>query len=62
MTLAELAERLDVHPNRIPQGPTHFLEGASGVSGGASPTDEAPVAEVKTPHAKLGELTLENDF
>jgi hypothetical protein len=62
MTLAELAERLDVHPNRIPQGRTHFLEGPSGVSGGASPTDEAPVAEVKTPHAKIGELTLGNDF
>ena len=61
-TLAELAEQFDVHPNQITQWRSQLLEGASGVFGGAASPDEAPVVDVKTLHAKIGELTLENDF
>ena len=57
-TLAELAE----HPNQITQWRSQLLEGASGVFGAAATSDEAPVVDVKTLHAKIGELTLENDF
>jgi hypothetical protein len=40
-----------------------LLEGASGVFGpGWSASEVAQAVDVKTLHAKIGELTLENDF
>ena len=60
-TLAELAQQFDVHPNQITQWRSQLLEGASGISGAASP-EPAPAVDVKTLHAKIGELTRENDF
>ena len=39
------------------------LDGAAGVfDGEAKAAAPAPVIDVKTLHAKIGELTLENDF
>jgi len=61
-TLIELAQDFDVHPNQIKQWRDQLLEGATGVFGEASKTDPEPVIDVKTLHAKIGELTLENDF
>ena len=60
-TLAELAEQFDVHPNQITTWKAQLESGAADVfdsGNGAAP----PAIDVKSLHAKIGELTLENDF
>jgi transposase-like protein len=58
-----LAEHYDVHPNQITTWRSQLLEGAAGVFGGAAKPDAGPAPiDVKTLHAKIGELTLERDF
>src|SRR5262249_31796047 len=62
-TLAQLAEQFDVHPNQIASWKAQLEGGAADVfarggSNGAAP----PAVDVKLLRAKIGELTLENDF
>jgi transposase len=61
-TIAQLAEHFDVHPNQITTWKTQLESGASEVFGSGSPAPAAPAVDVKSLHAKIGELTLENDF
>ena len=51
-----------VHPDQIKQWRDQLLEGATGVFGEVPKVEAAPLLDVKTLHAKIGELTLENDF
>ncbi len=59
-TLAELAQQYDVHPNQITDWKSQLMERSSQVFGDATAT--APEPDLKTLHAKIGQLTLENDF
>ena len=62
-TLVELSQQFDVHANQIKQWKDQLLEGATGVFGDEAKAEPAgPTVDVKTLHAKIGELTLENDF
>ena len=60
-TLAQLAERFDVHPNQITQWRSQLLESAADVfSSGSPPRQEGP--SLKELHAKIGQQALEIDF
>ena len=58
-TLSQLAEDFEIHANQIVEWKKHLLAEAASVFG-ASPIAE-PV-DLKPLHAKIGQLTLENDF
>ena len=61
-TIAQLAEQFDVHPNQITSWKAQLEDGAADVFGpGGGNGAEPPAVDVKSLHAKIGELTLEND-
>ena len=62
-TLAQLAEQFDVHPNQITSWKAQLEGGAADVFGpGGGNAAALPAIDVKSLRAKIGELTLENDF
>lgn len=60
-TLAELAKRFELHPHQIGQWREQLLAGAVQVFAAGGKPAEPPV-DVTALHAKIGEITLENDF
>ena len=63
-TLIELEDQFDVHPNQITTWKAQLEGGAAAVfdPGGGNGAAQLPAIDVKLLHAKIGELTLENDF
>src|SRR5260370_38805973 len=62
-TLAQLAEQFDVHPNQITSWKAQLEGSAADVFGpGGGNVAALPAVDVKSLHAKIGELTLGNDF
>ena len=56
--IAQLAEHFDVHPNQITAWKTQLEGNASGIFGSRSGAPATPAVDVKSLHAKIGELTL----
>jgi transposase len=62
-TVSELADQFDVNPNQITSWKAQLEGSAADVFGpGSGSGTAAPAVHVKSLHAKIGELTLENDF
>jgi transposase-like protein len=61
-TIAQLADQFDVHPNQITSWKAQLEGSAADVFGSGGAIPAAPAVDVKQLHAKIGELTLENDF
>ena len=61
-TLAQVAEQFDVHPNQVTSWKAQLEGGAAEVFGAGGGQAAAAPVDVKSLHAKIGELTLENDF
>jgi transposase len=62
-TIVQLAEQFDVRPNQISSWKEQLLAGAAEVFERAGSSKfSASEVDVKSLHAKIGELVLENDF
>ena len=61
-TIAQLADQFGVHVSQITAWKEQLQAGAADVFGSETAKPSVPAVDVKSLHAKIGELTLENDF
>jgi transposase len=61
-TLSELAQQFDVHPNQITQWKQQVVDNVSQLFAKDSSGKAHEENQIKELHAKIGQLTVENDF
>ena len=59
ITVAQLCQEFDLHANQISEWKRQLLDRAPDIFGGADPVKPVDLSLL---HAKIGQLTLENDF
>ena len=62
LTMAEMVKKYDVHANQITEWKKQLLSGAPDVFGKGARKAEGAEEAVQALHAKIGQLTMENDF
>ena len=62
LTMVELVKKYDVHANQISDWKKQLLESAADVFGKGAQKAEESEETVEALHAKIGQLTMENDF
>lgn len=62
LTMSDLVQKYDVHSNQISDWKKQLLESAADVFGKGAQKAEESEETVETLHAKIGQLTMENDF
>jgi transposase-like protein len=60
-TLAALAKRLDMHPDEVTAWEEQLIAAAADAFAEGGRRSDPPI-DVKSLHAKIGQLALENDF
>jgi transposase len=60
-TIADIATKHDVHPHQVSEWRRQLSTRAAEVFGGPAAAAE-PAIDLMALHAKIGQLTLENDF
>jgi transposase-like protein len=61
-TLSELSEQFDVHPNQILNWKGKLTARAADIFGAGEELRRGSEAEIRRLQAKIGQLTMENDF
>jgi transposase-like protein len=62
LTMAEIMKKFDVHANQVTDWKKQLLSSAPEVFGRTTSNKEESEEEVHVLHAKIGQLTMENDF
>jgi transposase-like protein len=62
LTMSELVKKFDVHANQIADWKRQLLDSAPDVFGNGARKAEESELTVQELHAKIGQLTMENDF
>ena len=62
LTMAEIMKKFDVHANQVTDWKKQLLSSAPEVFGRTTSNKEESEEEVQVHHAKIGQLTMENDF
>ena len=61
-TIPELAAQFSIHPSQISKWKKKLLESAASIFEEKQKKEETSSVELEKLHAKIGKLTLENDF